>query len=110
DSRVQSVVLLPAATDPESHRSFESDAVTLRVALPRFKWTAGESNPDFLVAGQVSCHWTSSLSFFPERFARESNSVPLLTREDCSQHTREPKYAVGKPSRPGGSRTPVSSL
>jgi hypothetical protein len=27
-----------------------------------FKWTAGESNPDFLVAGQVSCRWTSSPS------------------------------------------------
>jgi hypothetical protein len=24
------------------------------------QWTAGESNPDLLVAGQVSCRWTSS--------------------------------------------------
>ena len=27
--------------------------------VPELKWTAGESNPDFLVAGQVSSHWTS---------------------------------------------------
>ncbi len=26
----------------------------------RVEWTAGESNPDFLVAGQVSSRWTSS--------------------------------------------------
>jgi hypothetical protein len=25
-----------------------------------FEWTAGESNPDFLLARQVSSRWTSS--------------------------------------------------
>ena len=24
------------------------------------KWTAGESNPDYLIANQESCRWTSS--------------------------------------------------
>ena len=28
------------------------------------KWTAGELNPDFLVANQMSCRWTSSPEFF----------------------------------------------
>jgi hypothetical protein len=25
-----------------------------------YQWTAGDSNPDFLVADQESCHWTNS--------------------------------------------------
>ena len=34
-----------------------------------FKWTTGESNPDFLVASQASSHWTSS----PVEIARQSD-------------------------------------
>lgn len=50
--------------------------------LPKHReWTAGESNPDFLVAGQVSSHWTSRPS--PQRSARDSNPVHLPTTEAC---------------------------
>jgi hypothetical protein len=54
------------------------------------EWTAGESNPDFLVAGQVSSRWTSSPLFSKPRSARESNSVHLPTTEACRQRTRGP--------------------
>src|SRR5262249_27237840 len=34
-----------------------------------------------------------------KRSARESNSVPLLTREACSQHTRGPSSRASRPTR-----------
>ncbi len=59
------------------------------------EWTAGESNPDLLVASQASFRWTSSPSVDREpRSARESNSVRLLTREACRQRTRRPSCSI----------------
>lgn len=51
-----------------THTSFRAHALAVRSGKPypatfRFKWTAGESNPDFLVANQASSHWTSSPYF-----------------------------------------------
>ena len=58
---------------------------------PRFiQWTAGESNPDYLSASQVSSHWTSSPLVFVERSVRELNPVFLLTTQVCSRNTYRP--------------------
>jgi hypothetical protein len=45
----------------ERNRFSKAARQTVSGYLPfLFEWTAGESNPDFLVAGQVSFRWTSS--------------------------------------------------
>ena len=70
------------------------------------EWTAGESNPDLRRAMLVSSSWTSSPFEFermnrsrnrilidptiPRRSARESNSVPLPTKEVCCRNTCRP--------------------
>ena len=54
---------------------------------------AGESNPDLLVAGQVSSRWTSRPDF--ERSVRESNPVPLLTEEVCCRNIYRPSSDPG---------------
>ena len=66
---------------PKGNRVSSAARPTVSGYLPDsqsvIEWTAGESNPDFLVASQASSRWTSS---------------PFSS------------------NRPGGSRTPVSSL
>ena len=61
------------------------------------QWTAGDSNPDYLGANQVSSPWTSGPCF--KRSVRESNPVFLLTEEVCCRNTYRPS------SDPGWSRT-----
>ncbi len=61
------------------------------------QWTAGDSNPDYLGANQVSSPWTSGPCF--ERSIRESNPVFLPTEEVCCRNTYRPS------SDPGWSRT-----
>jgi hypothetical protein len=63
---------------------------SLRKRVQASEWTAGESNPDLLVASQASSRWTSSPLFIETRSARESNSVHLPTTEACRQRTRGP--------------------
>ena len=53
---------------------------------------AGESNPDLLVAGQVSSRWTSRPSF--KRSVRESNPVPVPTTYVCCRNTYRPSVQV----------------
>lgn len=52
------------------------------------EWTAGDSNPDFLGANQVSSPWTSGPYF--ERSVRGLNPVFLLTEEVCCRNTYRP--------------------
>lgn len=58
------------------------------------EWTAGELNPDFLVASQASCHWTSSpkllRELLSERSVRELNPIFRLTTAACCQYTYRP--------------------
>jgi hypothetical protein len=55
------------------------------------KWTAGESNPDYLVASQESFHWTSSpCRLFFKRSARELNPTFRLTTAVCRRNTCRP--------------------
>ena len=61
------------------------------------QWTAEDLNPDLLVAGQVSCRWTSSPLI--KRSVRESNPVPVLTTDVCCRNT----YRLS--SDPGWNRT-----
>ena len=49
---------------------------------PSCQWTAGESNPDFLVAGQASSRWTSS-PCGAQRSVRELNPVIRPTMAAC---------------------------
>ena len=55
-------------------------------------WTAGELDPDFLLAGQVSSRWTSSPN--RERSVRELNPVFLLTEEACRRNTYRPSQVI----------------
>src|SRR4051812_5783639 len=72
---------------------------------PNHEWTAGESNPDFLVAGQASFRWTSRPSSNrAERSARESNPARLRTEEVCRQKHLQTLRVVPdglEPSLPG---------
>ncbi len=68
---------------------------------PTHQWTAGESNPDYLSANQVSFHWTSSPCCFIERSVRELNSAFLLTTQVCCRNTYRPFIE----SDPGWTRT-----
>jgi hypothetical protein len=61
------------------------------------EWTAGDSNPDYLGANQVSFPWTSGPCI--KRSVRDSNPVFLLTEEVCYRNTYRPL------SDPGWTRT-----
>ena len=59
-----------------------------------FKWTAGESNPDFLLARQVSSRWTRSPCCCFQRSVRELNPAFLPTEQTCCRNTYRPNHRV----------------
>ena len=58
----------------------------------RRQWTAGELNPDYLVATQMSCRWTSSP--YIERSVRELNPSLVLTKDVCCRNTYRPRSSI----------------
>ena len=58
----------------------------------RRQWTAGELNPDLLIASQMSCRWTSSPNF--ERSVRELNPSLVLTKDVCCRNTYRPSLST----------------
>ena len=58
----------------------------------RRQWTAGELNPDLLVASQMSCRWTSSPDF--KRSVRELNPSLVLTKDVCCRNTYRPRSSI----------------
>ncbi len=65
------------------------------------KWSAGESNPDYLGASQASSRWTSVPK--SKRSVRELNPAFRLTTAACRRNTYRPFVK----SDPGWSRTMV---
>ncbi len=57
-----------------------------------FQWTAGESNPDYLGANQVSSRWTSGP--FIERSVRESNLAVICQCAGQELNLHIPKAAA----------------
>ena len=77
---------------PDHHASERKSRTS--AASTRLEWTAGESNPDFLVAGQASSRWTSSPSCLQKGPPENRTRSPSLPREECSEHTRGPFHRI----------------
>jgi hypothetical protein len=91
DNRVSS------AARPTRHRRPPRPVVRLPSVF--VQWTAGESNPNFLVASQTSSRWTSSPKFFAEvRPGIESGLSPY-------DGGVQPKHLQTFVNDPGWSRT-----
>jgi hypothetical protein len=78
----------PPGVEPESPPCHSGVVPLDYEPVLRRQWTAGELNPDLLVATQMSCRWTSSPVF--ERSVRELNPIFRLTKAVCSRNTYRP--------------------
>ena len=81
----------PPGVEPESPPCHSGVVPLDYEPVLRRQWTAGELNPDLLVATQMSCRWTSSPFF--ERSVRELNPIFRLTKAVCSRNTYRPSLS-----------------